>query len=151
MVRGPKPKPTKLKILAGEKNKDRINQHEPEAPAGRPPLPASLDDVGRRAWHALCDALESLGILSTVDALALQIYSECYSGYRHADDEVKKTGMVLTIDGKPRRNPYMAEVHQHRAELIRMHSEFGITPASRSRLVVPGAEKAFDILDELTK
>ena len=149
MVRGPKPKPTKLKILAGEKNKDRINQHEPEAPAGRPPLPASLDDVGRRAWHALCDALDALGILSTVDAHALQIYCECYSGYRHALEEVAKMGMVLTVEGKPRRNPYMAEVHQHRAEIMRMQSEFGLTPSSRSRLVMPGADKPLDILDEL--
>ena len=105
--------------------------------------------MGRRAWRALCEALEALGILSTVDAQALQIYCECYSGYREALEKVREFGMVLNIDGKPRRNPYMAEVHQHRAEIMRMQSEFGLTPSSRSRLVVPGADKPLDILDEL--
>ena len=149
MVRGRIPKPTKLKILAGETNADRINRNEPEAPSGRPPAPDTLDKVGRRAWRALCEALEALGILSTVDAQALQIYCECYSGYREALEKVREFGMVLNIDGKPRRNPYMAEVHQHRAEIMRMQSEFGLTPSSRSRLVVPGADKPLDILDEL--
>ena len=105
--------------------------------------------MGRKAWRALCEALEALGILSTVDAQALQIYCECYSGYREALEKVREFGMVLNIDGKPRRNPYMAEVHQHRAEIMRMQSEFGLTPSSRSRLVVPGADKPLDILDEL--
>lgn len=149
MVSGRLPRPTKLKQLMGEKNKDRINTNEPEAPEGRPKMPSGLDTAGRVAWLALCDALEVLGILSTVDALALELYAETYSGYRHAHDMVKKHGMVIANDGKPKRNPYMTEVHQHKAELIKFNAEFGLTPASRSRIVAPAANAPLDILDEL--
>ena len=149
-MRGRKPKPTKLKIMSGEPNKNRINDQEPEAPPGRPVMPDGLDDVGRKAWDALCDSLDALGILSIVDHHALELYCHAYSGYRDAYDKSKQFGQILVIDGKPRRNPAMTEVHQHRAEIMRMQAEFGLTPSARSRLVVPGgARKTLDILDEL--
>ena len=148
-MRGRKPRPTKLKILSGEPNKSRINEHEPEAPEGQPVMPDGLDEVGRKAWHALCESLDALGILSTVDHHALELYCHSYSGYRDALAKAQQFGQILMIDGKPRRNPLMTEVHMHRAEIMRMQSEFGLPPSSRSRLVVPGAQKSLDILDEL--
>ena len=154
-MRGRKPKPTKLKIMAGEPNKDRINDQEPEAPVGRPVMPDGLDDVGRKAWDALCDSLDALGILSTVDHHALEIYCHAYSGYRAALDTIKKQGMfmvrkVTNGDVRVIRHPLMPEIHSSRAEIMKMQAEFGLTPSARSRLVVPGgARKTLDILDEL--
>lgn len=149
MVRGRIPKPTQLKVLHGERNKDRLNENEPEAPSGRPPMPDGFDKVGQTAWRALCRSLEALGILSTVDSHALEIYCHCYSGYREALAKVGEFGQVLVQNGIPKRNPYVTEVHMHRAEIMKMQSEFGLTPSSRSRLHVAKAAKEFDILDEL--
>ena len=149
MVSGRLPRPTALKVLAGEKHKDRINTNEPKAPPGEPPMPAGLDEAGATMWRALVAALDSLGILSTADAIALQMFCETYSGYREAHDKSKEFGQVLIQNGIPKRNPYMTEVHMHRAELLKQQAEFGLTPAQRSRIVAPGADKPLDILDEL--
>ena len=154
-MRGRKPRPTKLKILAGEPNKDRINDNEPDAPEGRPVQPDGLDDIGKTAWAALCESLDALGILSTVDHHALEIYAHSYSGYRAALAYLDATnGQQIRVweeNGKlqMRRNPIMTEIHTHRAELMKMQAEFGLTPSSRSRLTVPGAKPSFDVLDEL--
>ena len=112
-------------------------------------MPDGFDKVGQTAWRALCRSLEALGILSTVDSHALEIYCHCYSGYREALAKVGEFGQVLVQNGIPKRNPYVTEVHMHRAEIMKMQSEFGLTPSSRSRLHVAKAAKEFDILDEL--
>ena len=149
MPRGRAPRPTKLKILQGEPNKDRINENEPDAPKGRPPMPRGLDAIGKKAWVGLCESLEALDILSVVDGPAIEVYAQTYSGYHVARKHVEKYGQVITENGYMKRNPACAEMHQHKGELLRLLTEFGLTPASRSRLVVPGAKKAFDVLDEL--
>ena len=149
MPRGRTPRPTKLKILQGEPNKDRINENEPEAPKGRPPMPRGLDAIGKKAWVEICESLEALEILSVVDGPALEFYAHTYSDYRIAKQHIKKHGHVITENGYMKRNPACAEMHQNKGELLRLLTEFGLTPASRSRLVVPGAKKAFEVLDEL--
>jgi len=135
--------------MSGETHKDRINLNEPEAPPGRPPMPDHFDEVGKKTWETLCNALEVLGIMSTVDVLSLSIYCDCVSGYRHAMDKQEEFGQVLIQNGIPKRNPYMTEVHMHRAEILKLNAQFGLTPVSRSSIVVPGSQKAFDALDEL--
>ena len=112
-------------------------------------MPDGLDKVGRKAWRALCQSLELLGILSIVDVHSLEIYCHCYSGYREALSKVNEFGQVLMQNGNPKRNPYSTEVHMHRAELLKLQAEFGLTPATRSRLTVPGTQPSFDVLDEL--
>ena len=41
---GPPPKPTKLKLLAGNPGKRPLNENEPEPEAVAPSVPAHLDD-----------------------------------------------------------------------------------------------------------
>ena len=153
MVSGRLPRPTKLKILAGEPNKDRINENEPEAPPGRPPMPERFNDSkgGKVAWENLLDALEALGILSPVYAHALEVYTDTYIQYRSAVDAVNKYGAVLPNGDSFKRNPYVTEMHMNKASLIKLQAEFGLTPSSLSRISVPGAEKALDALDELMR
>ena len=112
-------------------------------------MPRGLDAIGKKAWVGLCESLEALDILSVVDGPAIEVYAQTYSGYHVARKHVEKYGQVITENGYMKRNPACAEMHQHKGELLRLLTEFGLTPASRSRLVVPGAKKAFDVLDEL--
>ena len=145
---GRKPRPTKLKLMLGEPNKDRINDKEPEPTAGRPQMPDNLDGLAEAAWVSLVDSLEDMGLLTVADSHLLELYAHTYSGYREAVSKQKEYGQVLLQDGTAKRNPFMFEVHSHRNELLKILIEFGLTPSSRSRIVIPG-KQTNDILDEL--
>jgi P27 family predicted phage terminase small subunit len=151
MRSGPKPKPTKLKILQGTR-KDRINQDEPKPPAGRPRRPEYLDSFGRAEWDRIMPELEDLGVLAKVDGAALALYCAAYSEWIQAQLEVIIHGLLVeTGAGALKPNPAVAMGHKARAQMASLLTEFGCTPASRSRVKVQGDAQSRDALAEFMK
>ena len=119
MTTGRKPKPTALKVIAGNPGKRALNASEPRFPSGGSPAPDWLGDEAAAAWNRLAPALESNGMLTVADADALAVYCDLVGRYveaRRAGDDVP-----------------MAVVGQMR----QLASEFGFTPAARSRVAAP--------------
>jgi P27 family predicted phage terminase small subunit len=133
-MRGRKPTPTALKLLTGNPGKRAINHAEPQAPAGIPEAPAFLDDTARAEWNSITIELHRMGMLSPIDKAALAAYCANYSTFAAAQAEVKKSGIVVKINGQPSPNPYLSAANKA-AELMRKFLvEFGLTPSSRSRI-----------------
>jgi P27 family predicted phage terminase small subunit len=145
--RGRKPKNTALKILAGSRE-DRVNRAAP-SPARRVPKPPDhLDEYGLEAWHRLIGQLDELGVVSTADTELMGIYCGVYSRYRHALEEVKAhTLVVVTDSGCQKSNPATSVISQCERTMAALLGEFGLTPASRSR-VRGRAEQPRDALAE---
>ena len=74
MTRGRKPKPTSLKILAGNPGHRALNVHEPAAPEGIPECPDFLGDEARAEWDRICQVLLDMGMLTRADRTALSAY-----------------------------------------------------------------------------
>ena len=89
---GPKPIPTKLKLLKGEKNKDRINTKEPKAIPiiGKPP--AFLNKQAKKEWKKVAPKLERLGIATELDGSILAAYCDAYSIWLGAVKQFQETG-----------------------------------------------------------
>ena len=108
-------------------------------------MPTSLGVHGKRAWKKVCRVLDEMGLLSTADTTALEIYAQTYQDYRLAVENVRKIGQLIIIakDGKTnvKRNP--ADVIQERKGLmlIKLLTEFGLTPSSRARVQALPEEK----------
>lgn len=126
MGRGRKPKPTALKVLAGE-SADRINDREPSIPPGDHEAPAWLGGTARALWGELEPVLSEAGVVSAADRLGLALLCDAYERSRDKDESANQ-----------RRHA--------RNELIRLMIEFGLTPSSRSK--VKAIEKAKDDLAE---
>lgn len=144
MPRGPKPKPTHLKLLAGNPGHRPLNQAEPEAPTARPSVPEYLDDAARAEWNRICKVLEQMGLLSTADRTALAAYCVCYSRWVEAERNVKKSGTIVKSPDKgfPMKSPFLSIAESAMQQMIRLSVEFGLTPSSRSRIrVAPGSRK----------
>src|SRR6185312_2686519 len=60
-MRGRKPKPSALKLLAGNPGKRALNKREPRPRREIPSPPAHLSDGARTAWGALSTRLDRLG------------------------------------------------------------------------------------------
>ena len=134
MTRGPKPKPTRLKLLEGVRA-DRINGREPIFPPASTEPPNWLEGYALMHWNELAPFLSSTGRLTVADRSALEQFCLDYALIREAKDE----GPIETVSSRRgrmvvRTDPNNADGARRRylAWLI----EFGLTPASRSRVAI---------------
>jgi P27 family predicted phage terminase small subunit len=139
--RGPKPKATALKILHGDRA-DRVNRSAPAAPRSIPARPGHFDEFAREAWDRLIPQLDGLGLLTAVDAPALELYCAAYSRWRRALTEIEAFGVTsYTTEGASvKANPACNIAAQAERLMAALLTEFGLTPSSRSRVKSAGSE-----------
>ncbi len=147
-MRGRPPVPSKLKVLRGTDQPCRMNKREPKAEPGAPVCPAWLSPKAKRAWKELVGILGGMDILSKADRRAMELLCDAYAEYRDARAVVAKQGATYeaeTVAGgvmiRPR--PEVAIAADAWRRVKGMLTEFGLTPASRSRVQTPDkGEKA---------
>jgi P27 family predicted phage terminase small subunit len=137
MMPGRRPKPTALKALEGNPGKRPLNRSEPK-PSGIPKCPSHLDKEAKREWRRISAELIALGLLTSVDRAALAAYCAAYSRWVAAETNVQKHGTVIKSpkSGYPIQNPYLGVANRALDQIRQFAIEFGLTPASRSRLHV---------------
>ena len=150
---GRRPKPTKLKRLAGNPGKRELNKSEPMPSAEAPDMPPGLPKLARREWESIVPQLERLGMLSRIDGKALAAYCHAYARWVEAEKQVHKYGMIIeepvidTATGAQRKlrgrfvvrlkkNPAVSASNEALKLMKSFLIEFGMTPAARSRLHV---------------
>lgn len=137
-ARGPAPKPTALKELAGNPGKRALNAREPQPRTKRPKMPEHLTDDAKKEWKRLVRELGAMELLTSADADALAMYCQTYDNWVKASKKLADGGMVTkTENGYPIMSPYVTIVNQCLRTMKQLLTEFGMTPASRSRISVP--------------
>lgn len=137
-------KPTALKLLQGTYRSDRAVNNEPKPKPAIPEVPTHLSDEAKVEWGRITEQLAGIGLLTKIDRAALAAYCECWADWVDAsrlcassvDEHGKKTDrkVIKTAAGNFVENPYFS-IKKRSAEL--MHKflvEFGMTPASRSKI-----------------
>jgi P27 family predicted phage terminase small subunit len=154
-MRGRRPKPSRLKALTGNPGKRPLNANEPQPEVTVPECPPELGPVARREWDRLSQELASLGLLTNLDRSALAAYCGAYALWAEATEAIQKYGtMVKSPSGYPIQSPYVAIANRQAEIMMRIASEFGFTPASRSRISTrPSANKPnlFDFFSQPEK
>lgn len=138
MSRGPAPKPTRLKVLAGNPSKRPLNQHEPQPTVGVPDCPTWLDTEAKKKWKELVPELERLGLLTVVDGAALACYCQAWAEFRQATMALKKDGRYIQCGTQQQPHPAVAQQRTAWKAIREFSSLFGLDPSARSRLVAPG-------------
>ncbi len=150
-MRGRRPKPTRMKILAGNPGKRPLNANEPRPEVATPDCPVELGPVARREWDRMVAELARLRILTHLDRAALAAYCGAYAMWAEATEAIQKYGsMVKSPSGYPVQSPYVSIANRQTEIMMRIASEFGFTPASRSRISTPSADERtlFDLIDD---
>ena len=142
---GRRPKPTELKMLEGNPGHRALNTEEPRPPKGIPEMPKGMARVANREWKIITRELSVLGLLTVVDGKALGEYcklmglAETY--YKEAlrkpmveEPQFDKAGMCVgeKLKANPATAAYLGCSKAAKAYLI----EFGLTPASRTKLKI---------------
>lgn len=153
--RGPRPKPTALKVLTGNPGHRPINKNEPK-PAGKlPAAPRQLQGEARREWYRTGRKLVTLGIMSEIDRAAFIVY--CVSYGRWAAAEAKIAAMHGPGDdgligrntaGEAAISGYVKLANKALEMMQRAAIEFGMTPSARSRLEVKTPEEELDPFEQ---
>ena len=154
MVKGRKPIAAEIKERQGSFRNDP-GRRKPDAPGadGLPPeMPEYFNDDECRKWMELEDDLNRNGILSTDCREIMIAYCTAYGGWMRARRSIEKTGIVLKMHDKNgqqyyKRNPFSVELHKYRDEMNRLLPEFGLTPASRQKLVSFKEEEVNPVLE----
>lgn len=140
-MRGRRPKPTRLKYLTGNPGKRALNMREPRPDPEIPDCPEQLSPAAQAEWRRLCAELGKLNLLTNLDRGALATYCAAYALWAAAIENVHKYGaMVKSPTGYPMQSPYIAIANRQAEIMMRIASEFGFTPASRSRIATPPSE-----------
>lgn len=133
---GRRPKPTALKEIQGNPGKRPLNKNEPK-PKGTPTCPSHLDPEGKKEWRRISKELSAIGLLTSVDRAALAAYCAAYSRWAEAEQKIQQHGLVVKApSGYPIQNPYVGIANTAMDHLRKFATEFGLTPASRTRLSV---------------
>jgi P27 family predicted phage terminase small subunit len=141
-MRGRRPKPTRMKVLTGNPGKHSLITHEPRPEAEIPDCPLELGPVARKEWDRLALELGNLRILTQLDRAALAAYCGAYALWAEATEAIQKYGtMIKSPSGYPQQSPYVAIANRQAELMMRIASEFGFTPASRSRIAMPREEE----------
>ena len=161
-LRGPAPKPTQLKILEGNPGKQKIrNTGEPipPLPPAIPKPPARLLPEAKKEWRQLAPTLLALGLLTEVDLSAFAELCQNYAYYLATDKKILDLGgagvfaMQKTPSGYIQQHPLLSLRRQYYETWRKGLSDFGLTPASRARLVVgdvgAGSQMSSDPLESI--
>ncbi|MFY7543342.1 phage terminase small subunit P27 family [Enterobacter cloacae complex sp. CDL013] len=94
---GPPKTPTHLRLVRGNPSKRPINENEPKPPSGVPPTPKHFDKQGKYWFKRMADELDAIGVMSQLDARALELLVEAYTEYRHHCDTLEVEGYTYCI------------------------------------------------------
>lgn len=134
-TRGPQPKPTRLKILAGETRPSVINYAEPIPEGGALTAPSEMRGEARAYWEQVVAALGKTGVLTSADRHVLRLYCEAMARYVEAEEMLSKTGpLIKGRDGNLVKNP-LHQIVRDNADAVKKYArELGLTPAARTGL-----------------
>ena len=96
MMRGRRPKPTRIKALTGNPGKRPLNAHEPRPEPAAPECPVELSPVARQEWMRLTAELAKLNLITHLDRGALATYCGAYAlgGGDGADPKIRNDGEI---------------------------------------------------------
>ncbi|MCV9379984.1 MULTISPECIES: phage terminase small subunit P27 family [Hafnia] len=147
---GPPKTPTHLRLVKGNPSKRAINKNEPNPPSGVPPIPKHFDKRGKYWFKRMGEELDAVGVMSTLDAKALELLVEAYTEYRHHCEVLDEEGYTYqtgsaTGEKIVKAHPAAAMKADAWKRIRAMLSEFGMTPASRSKVEIkaPAGEDPF--------
>ena len=121
-----------------------MNTAEPrfKVPERTPRAPAFLSSSAAEVWRDLGKLLREAGLFTVVDRYALAMFCAVAARWMKAEREIERLGVVLIAEesGNLYQNPWLYVANKAWGQMRQMLSEFGLTPAERSRLKTVVAE-----------
>lgn len=161
---GPAPKPTALKKLEGNPGKRALPKDEPNhaVPKRQPPPPTHLNKEAKKHFKRIAARLIKVRVFTENDVENLALWCAAYADIVEADKHIQQEGHVVKTYGTvkddegnyvnvvigSKANPWVAILQKAWERLKSLNAEFGMTPASRTRIQALPEEKKGDDWDD---
>jgi P27 family predicted phage terminase small subunit len=152
--RGPRPQPTKLKIIRGNPGCRPINKAEPQPQSDGVVMPSHLGEVAAGKWAELLPLLQAVKVMTRADIEALARYCDTYEWWLATRATLKKQGdtyPILNDKGEVKyiaQRPEVSIANKLAAQLRQLESDFGLSPAARTSLKVEPDAKEESVLSK---
>ena len=94
--------------------------------------------------------METLGILTEEDRASFASYCQAYARWREAEEFISDHGTIIkTPAGYLQQVPQVAIAQTYLKIMNKIAEQFGLTPASRSRIIAGEGSGSVDEMDEL--
>jgi len=139
---GRKSAPLKLRLLKGRRDGvDSGGRKLIEAPRFirmAPDKPADLSPMASEHWDLIVDELQRLELLKPIDAGSLVMLCEIWARWKTAVAIIEKEGLTIETSQGVGRHPAVAIAEAAERSYRSAAAEFGLTPASESKLATKG-------------
>lgn len=144
-------KPEHIKQIEGTLEKrDKGTGLQLKLPDGVPLPPDHLSDAAKGAWGYIAGQLHEMGILTSADALLIEIMCTTYARMVHNQMILDMRGSSTYIHlGRVVAYPEVAIVADCAKLLNAMMSKCGMSPLDRTRLTMPQREEASNPFGDL--
>ena len=109
-------------------------RNEPRFERGAPPKPEGLSEVASKKWDELAARLDKAGVITWGDAEALYIMCQAWADYQMCYKSVRDNPLIKTANGNVVSNPMLKQGKEALRVYLSYQQEFGMTPASRSKI-----------------
>lgn len=140
-LRGPKPKPTAIRVLEGNPSGRPLPGNEPQPrKVAKVEPPEGLTEDGKKIWKELSEEMIRIGLLTVLDLHALHRYVRYLLEYYDAERRINGV-LVITMkwpNGQIRHvtpNPYLSIRNNASTQLSRLEQSLGLTPSARARMI----------------
>jgi P27 family predicted phage terminase small subunit len=136
---GRKMKPTALKLLQGTARAHRLNPAEPMPNVGEPEPLETLTPAALLHFRNLTGTLSAVRVLTVNDGAGLSLLAQALATYEECNRGLAMDGLVVQTERGPARSPWAILQKQAWEQIQRGLADFGLTPASRSKIVAAPA------------
>lgn len=150
-MRGRKPTPSHLRVIAGNPGRRPINPDEPKPKAELPDeAPAFLSDRQKEIYRQ-ARASAPAGLLGDLDESIFVRWVVAYDAFQQYNDQVLAYGLwVKGKGGGHAPNPAIAQREKMGKAMHQAAAELGFTPSARSRVKIdPNAGKTKNPFSDL--
>lgn len=142
-ARGPKTKPTALKLAEGNPGKRALPRNEPKPPPALPDPPDFLNEYAREEWDRVAETLFRVGTLTRIDQSMLACYCTAFARWRQAEEDLERMAqsdpsthgtVIRTKKGNLVQNPLVGVANTARLHMQRLAAEFGLSPSARTQI-----------------
>lgn len=148
---GPPKKPTRLKLIEGNPGGKPLPKNEPKPPStnGLPDPPARFGVDAVTEWARTGPVLHAMGLITLADMPMFEAYCEAWGGYVSAQRVYMDEPLVEGQKGNLVRNPAAQISRDCLDKAMSLARDFGMTPASRTRIDLPGGQATGGGLESL--
>ena len=149
---GPRPMPSRFKIITGNPGKRPLNEDEPQPDAlddFSPPNHIENDELAVRKWGEAVRVLYDMQVMTVADRETLARYCVVWSHWMQSREKCRQLGReIMHYEVDPNRTdgrlrikwaqpaPWAVDEKAARKDLLQLEREFGLTPSSRSQVTI---------------